>query len=157
MKSRLFYGLFIVYAAMVAFVLAINGVFTGEMESVGNLVINGVFLGIIGVLFVISAVSFMRLNGLTDELVDAAGDLKEAYKKAGNQNVWSELEKDRDFFEEENLKKAFGRFLQQMNNSRIGKRYAGSCDIESSSITISTRSCWTEWAAATTIPPSPAP
>nr|WP_300769499.1 hypothetical protein [uncultured Acetatifactor sp.] len=130
MKSRLFYGLFIVYAAMVAFVLAINGVFTGEMESVGNLVINGVFLGIIGVLFVISAVSFMRLNGLTDELVDAAGDLKEAYKKAGNQNVWSELEKDRDFFEEENLKKAFGRFLQQMNNSRIGKRYAGSCDIE---------------------------
>ena len=31
MKSRLFYGLFIVYAAMVAFVLAINGVFTGEV------------------------------------------------------------------------------------------------------------------------------
>ena len=74
MKSRLFYGLFIVYAAMVAFVLAINGVFTGEVESVSNLVINGVFLGIIGILFVISAVSFIRLNSLTDELVDAAGD-----------------------------------------------------------------------------------
>ena len=130
MKSRLFYGLFIVYAAMVAFVLSINGVFTGEIESVSNLVINGVFLGIIGILFVISAVSFMRLNSLTDELVDAAGDLKEAYKKAGNQNVWSELEKDKEFFEEENLKKAFARFIQQMNNSRIGKRYAGSCDIE---------------------------
>ena len=129
MKSRLFYGLFIVYAAMVAFVLAINGVFTGEVESVSNLVINGVFLGIIGILFVISAVSFIRLNSLTDELVDA-GDLKEAYKKAGNQNVWSELEKDKEFFEEENLKKAFARFIQQMNNSRIGKRYAGSCDIE---------------------------
>ena len=57
MKSRLFYGLFIVYAAMVAFVLAINGVFTGEVESVSNLVINGVFLGIIGILFVISAVT----------------------------------------------------------------------------------------------------
>ena len=109
MKSRLFYGLFIVYAAMVAFVLSINGVFTGEIESVSNLVINGAFLGIIGILFVMSAASFMRLNRLTDELEDAAGDLKEAYKKAGNQNVWNELEKDKDFFEEENLKKAFGR------------------------------------------------
>lgn len=85
MKSRLFYGLFIVYAAMVAFVLSINGVFTGEIESVSNVVINGVFLGIIGILFVMSAASFMRLNRLTDELEDAAGDLKEAYKKAGNQ------------------------------------------------------------------------
>lgn len=130
MKSRLFYGLFIVYAAMVAFVLSINGVFTGEIESVSNVVINGVFLGIIGILFVMSAASFMRLNRLTDELEDAAGDLKEAYKKAGNQNVWSELEKDKDFFEEENLKKAFDRFLQQMRSSRVGKRYAGSCDID---------------------------
>ena len=130
MKSRLFYGLFIVYAAMVAFVLSINGVFTGEIESVSNVVINGVFLGIIGILFVMSAASFMRLNRLTDELEDAAGDLKEAYKKAGNQNVWSELEKDKDFFEEENLKKAFDRFLQQMRSSRVGKRYASSCNIE---------------------------
>lgn len=130
MKSRLYYGLFIVYAAMVAFVLSVNGVFTGEMESVSNLVINGIFLGIIGILFVISAASFLRLNRLTDELEDAAGDLREAYKKAGNQNVWSELEKDKDFFEEESLKKAFERFIQQMNSSRIGKRYAGSCDIE---------------------------
>lgn len=130
MKSRLFYGLFIVYAAMVAFVLSINGVFTGEIESMSNVVINGVFLGIIGILFVMSAASFMRLNRLTDELEDAAGDLKEAYKKAGNQNVWSELEKDKDFFEEENLKKAFDRFLQQMRSSRVGKRYASSCNIE---------------------------
>nr|WP_304954586.1 MotA/TolQ/ExbB proton channel family protein [uncultured Acetatifactor sp.] len=130
MKSRLFYGLFIVYAAMVAFVLSINGVFTGEIESVSNLVINGAFLGIIGILFVMSAASFMRLNRLTDELEDAAGDLKEAYKKAGNQNVWNELEKDKDFFEEENLKKAFDRFLQQMRSSRVGKRYASSCNIE---------------------------
>ncbi len=130
MKSRLFYGLFIVYAAMVAFVLSINGVFTGEIESVSNLVINGAFLGIIGILFVMSAASFMRLNRLTDELEDAAGDLKEAYKKAGNQNVWNELEKDKDFFEEENLKKAFDRFLQQMRSSRVGKRYASSCNID---------------------------
>lgn len=130
MKSRLYYVLFLVYAAMVAFVLAINGVFTGEIESANNLIINGIFLGIIGVLFVISTASFMRLNRLTDELEDAAGDLKEAYKKAGNQNVWNELEKEKDFFEEKNLKEAFGRFLLQMKHSRIGKKYAGNCEIE---------------------------
>ncbi len=130
MKSRLFYGLFVVYAAMVAFVLYINGVFTGGIESADNLIINGVFLGIIGILFVISTAGFMRLNRLTDELEDAAGDLKEAYKKAGNQNVWNELEKDKDFFEEKNLREAFTRFLLQMKSNRIGKRYAGSCDIK---------------------------
>ena len=150
MKSRLFYGLFVVYAAMVAFVLYINGVFTGGIESADNLIINGVFLGIIGILFVISTAGFMRLNRLTDELEDAAGDLKEAYKKAGNQNVWNELEKDKDFFEEKNLREAFTRFLLQMKSNRIGKRYAGSCDIEDSM-----RSFWTGWAAATTIPLSP--
>lgn len=130
MKSRLFYGLFVVYVAMAAFVMYINGVFTGNVESIDNLVINGVFLGIIGILFAISIASFMRLNRLTDELEDAAGDLKEAYKKAGSQNVWSELEKEKDFFEEKNLKEAFGRFLRQMRAGRVGKRYAGGCDIE---------------------------
>ena len=40
------------------------------------------------------------------------------------------LFRSKEFFEEENLKKAFAKFIQQMNNSRIGKRYAGSCDIE---------------------------
>ncbi len=130
MKSRLFYGLFVVYVAMAAFVMYINGVFTGQIESLDNLIINGVFLGIIGILFAISIASFMRLNRLTDELEDAAGDLKEAYKKAGNQNVWGELEKEKDFFEEKNLKEAFGRFLRQMRASRIGRKYAGGCDIE---------------------------
>lgn len=130
MKSRLFYGLFIVYAVMVAFILYINGVFTGEVESESNLIINGIFLGIIGVLFVMSAVSFMRLNRLTDELEDAAEDLKEEYKKAGNQNIWSALDADKDFFEEKNLKGAFDRFRMRIRGSRGGKKYTGNCDIE---------------------------
>ena len=71
MKSRLYYGLFIVYAVMVAFIMYINGVFTGEVTSRSNLIINGAFLGIIGILFVMSAASFMRLNRLTADLEDA--------------------------------------------------------------------------------------
>ena len=45
MKSRLYYILFVAYFVMVAFVLYVNGVFTGNVASVSNLMINGVFLG----------------------------------------------------------------------------------------------------------------
>lgn len=130
MKSRLYYGLFIVYAIMVAFIMYINGVFTGEATVDSNLIINGVFLGIIGILFVMSAASFMRLNRLTDELEDAADDLREEYEKAGKQNVWTELAKDRTFFEEKNLKKSFEQFLARVGNGKKGKQYAANCDIE---------------------------
>ncbi len=130
MKSRLYYGLFIVYAVMVAFIMYINGVFTGEVTSRSNLIINGAFLGIIGILFVMSAASFMRLNRLTDELEDAADDLREEYKKAGNRNIWTELAEDKTFFEDRNLKSAFGQFLARVGNGKKRKQYAGNCDIE---------------------------
>ena len=69
MKNRLYYVLFLLYAIVVAFILYVNGVFTGGDVSLVNLFINVGFLVIIGVLFVISAVSFGRLNNVTDELV----------------------------------------------------------------------------------------
>ena len=54
MKNKLFYGLFVAYTAMVVFILYINGVFTGQVASFSNLMINGGFLLIIGVLFLVS-------------------------------------------------------------------------------------------------------
>lgn len=123
MKSRLYYILFIAYFAMVAFVMYVNGVFTGEVASVSNLMINGIFLGIIGILFVISIASFLRLNRLTDELEDASADLVTGYKENGNQNIWSSLEDDKGFFEEKNLKGAFGKFKMRVKSRN-------SCDIE---------------------------
>ena len=68
MKNKLYYILFVFYCIGVAFILYINGVFTGEVSSYTNLMINGAFLFIIGVLFVISAFSFSRLNRCTAEL-----------------------------------------------------------------------------------------
>lgn len=97
MKSRLYYVLFVTYFAMVAFVMYVNGVFTGEVTSFSNLMINGIFLGIIGILFILSIASFLRLNRLTDELQDAAGDLQAAYKEAGNKNIWSVLQEQKAF------------------------------------------------------------
>lgn len=97
MKSRLYYILLVAYFVMVAFVLYVNGVFTGNVASVSNLMINGIFLGIIGVLFIISIASFLRLNRLTDELEDASGDLLAGYKEAGNKNVWPSLQDHKGF------------------------------------------------------------
>ncbi len=123
MKSRLYYILLAAYFVMVAFVLYVNGVFTGEVASVSNLMINGVFLAIIGVLFLISIASFLRLNRLTDELEDAAGDLLAGYKEAGNKNVWPSLQEHKGFFEEKNLKEAFAKFRGRVKGKNP-------CDIE---------------------------
>ena len=80
MKNRSYYILFVVYAIVVAFVLYVNGVFTGEQSSLVNLAINIGFLIVIGVLFLISAVSFGRLNSVTDELSAFAARLQKEYK-----------------------------------------------------------------------------
>lgn len=130
MKNKLFYGLFLVYASMVVFVLYANGVFTGNVPSVSNLVINGLFLVIIGVLFLISTVSFIRLNNLTDDLRAVSTKLLERYKKNGNKNLWSEIQNEKELFEEENLKKAFGKYCLRMKNSQSGRGYINACDIE---------------------------
>ncbi len=130
MKNKLFYGLFVVYVAMVVFVLYLNGVFTTGVASISNLVINGVFLVIIGVLFLVSSASFIRLNCLTDELQAVSAKLLEMYKKNGSKNVWSLLQDDREIFQDENLKKAFGKYSLRMKNNRSGRGYVNACDIE---------------------------
>lgn len=130
MKNKLFYGLFLAYAAMVAFVLYANGVFKGNVPSPSNLAINGIFLGIIGVLFVISTVSFIRLNGVTDDLRAVSTKLLEKYKKNGNKNLWAEIRDDKNLFQDENLKKAFGKYCLRMKNSQSGRGYINACDIE---------------------------
>ena len=130
MKNKLFYVLFLVYAGMVALILYINGVFTGAITSLSNLVINGVFLVIIGILFLISAVSFLRLNSLTDELEDTADAILKEYREAGNKNIWAVLQERKVVFEDRNLKEAFGRYRMQIRGSRRGRHYVNPCDIE---------------------------
>lgn len=130
MKNRLYYGLLVVYFAMAAFVMYINGVFSGNVTSLSNLVINGVFLGIIGILFAISIASFIRLNFFTGELVYAAAELQESYKKAGNKNVWASLRETKGFFEEKNLSEAFEMYCARVKSCRSGRQYTAPCDIE---------------------------
>ena len=121
--------MFVIYAAMVAVILYINGVFTGEIGSPGNLIINGVFLLIIGILFLISAVSFLRLNRVTDELEDVSEDLLKEYKESNGKNLWAVLQERKGVFEDRSLREAFGRYRLQIRNSRKGRRYVNTCDI----------------------------
>ena len=88
MKSKLYYALYFLYAIVVAFVLYLNGVFTGEDISFVNLAINIGFLLIIGVLFCISSISFCRLNRVTYELEEVMIRLQKEYKEANGKNLW---------------------------------------------------------------------
>ena len=87
MKNRLYYFLLPVYLFVVGFVLMVNGVFSGQVTSVGNLAINLTFLLLIGILFLISFFSFSRLNRMTDKLIDEANKIYDAYEK-GNLKLW---------------------------------------------------------------------
>lgn len=71
MRNKSYYLLFVLYILMFGFILFINGVFTGQVTSKSNLIINIAFLVLIGILMVIAAVHFTRLNQVTDALVDA--------------------------------------------------------------------------------------
>ena len=126
MKNRLYYILFPVYAIVVAFILYVNGVFTPEEGSGINLAINVGFLIIIGVIFVISAIKFSRLNFVTDELQDFTYQLQ----KANGKNLWENYQDHKDIFESSELQSAFNRYCLRIK-SLTGKRGSvKTCDLE---------------------------
>ncbi|MCI9316246.1 MAG: hypothetical protein HFI57_14960 [Lachnospiraceae bacterium] len=101
MKSKLYYVLYFLYAIVIVFVLYLNGVFTGEEISIVNLAINVGFLIIIGVLFVISSISFGRLNRITYELEEVGIRLQKEYREAEGKNLWGKYRDNDKVFEEE--------------------------------------------------------
>ncbi len=127
MKSKLYYVLYFLYAIVVAFVLYLNGVFTGEWSSLTNLVINVVFLVIIGIIFIISSISFGRLNRITYELEDVAIRLQKEYKEAGGKNLWANYKDNGKAFEEKELQDAFNRYRLRVKKTRRGAD--ASCDL----------------------------
>ncbi len=130
MKNKLYYILFAFYMIGVAFILYINGVFTGEVYSWTNLVINGVFLLIIGVLFVVSAFSFSRLTRCTEELQTVTEQMQDEYDKADGKNLWGSYQNRTNLFQRKELKEAYLKYLMRMQNGRTRRGYVASCDIE---------------------------
>ncbi len=129
MKNKLYYFLFAMYIAMVVLILYINGVFTDEMTSSANLIINVGFLAVIGILFMISTVSFIRLNRCTDSLVLMTDSIYKAYD-AGNHRLWDEYSKKKNPFHDEILDEAYSRYQKRMKSYQTKKGLSNVCDIE---------------------------
>lgn len=130
MKSKLYYVLYFLYVIVVAFVLYLNGVFTGEEISVVNLSINIGFLVIIGILFAISSISFGRLNRVIYDLEDASIRLQKEYKEAGGKNLWGNYKDNDKVFEEKALQDAFNRYRLRVKSAKTRRGSASSCDLE---------------------------
>ena len=130
MKSKLYYALYFLYVIVVAFVLYLNGVFTGGEISYVNLSINIGFLLIIGVLFAISSVSFGRLNRVTYDLEDAAIRLQKEYKEAGGKNLWGKYKDNDKVFEEKALQEAFNQYRLRVKGTKTRRGAGSSCDLE---------------------------
>lgn len=130
MKSRLYYVLYFLYAIVVAFVLYLNGVFTGEEISIVNLAINIGFLVIIGILFFISSVSFGRLNRLTYDLEEVMFRLQKEYKEANGKNLWGSYKDNTKVFEEEELQDAFDKYRLRVKSAKAKRQAVSSCDLE---------------------------
>ncbi len=129
MKNKLYYFLFVMYVAMVVLILYINGVFTENMTSSGNLIINIGFLVVIGILFMISTVSFIRLNRCTDSLVSVTDAIYKAYD-AGNRKLWDDYSKKKNPFGDEILDEAYTRYQKRMRSFQTRKGLSNVCDIE---------------------------
>lgn len=130
MKRKQYYVLFLLYVVVVAFVLYLNGVFTGEWEASVNLIINVGFLLMIGILFGISAISFGRLGQVTRELEEVGLRLQEEFKEADEQNLWPAYKDDTAFFEQKDLQEAFQKYRLRVKGSKTRRRAGAFCDLE---------------------------
>lgn len=130
MKNKLYYVLFLVYVAVVMVVLYINGAFAGNITDLVNFGINGGFLIIIGILFLISMISFGRLNRFTDELMAAAEKIQKEYMDAGGRSLWTNYQDKKDLFKMEVLKNAYAKYRMRMRSFRTKRGYVNSCDLE---------------------------
>lgn len=130
MKSRLHFLLFPFYVIAVFFVLYVNGVFSGQIGSMSNLTINIAFLAVIGALFLISMISFIRLNHCVDELTEVTLQIQKDYQEAGGKNLWNSYRDRKEVFFEKPLAEAFHRYKLRMRRFAANNGYTGTCEIE---------------------------
>ena len=129
MKKNMYYLLFPLYALVLAFILYINGVFTGEVTSVVNVLINVGFLLVIGVMFVISAFSFSRLNRFTDALADVTEEIEKEFKEK-NANLWEKYSAEKKVFENDILDGAFRKYQKRMAGYQTRRGLTAACELE---------------------------
>lgn len=129
MKNKLYYLLFVLYVLMVVFILYLNGVFSGHMTSLSNLLINLGFLVVIGVMFAISTIRFNQLSVFTDAL-ERAGELIEKEYKDAQGCLWENYRARKRVFGNEELDEAFRRYQKRMAGYTTRKGLTAVCDLE---------------------------
>ena len=130
MKNKSHYTLFPLYFGVLAFILYLNGVFSGDITSYSNLLINLIILLIIGILFIISSAHFARLNCCTNALKKATLEIAESYKAQNNVNLWH-LYKDKETpFNDPLLNAAYVRYQKRLNSYTTRHGLTHTCDLE---------------------------
>ena len=129
MKNRMYYLLVLCYVAVVGIILYINGVFTGNIPDRANMVINLVFLLIIGVIFCISIVSFVKVNNLAVVLEAATEDIAREYQEK-RKNLWEEYSNKKKIFGDPDIDEPFSRYLKKMRNFRTKSGVTQVVDLE---------------------------
>ena len=117
MKNRMYYLLVLCYIAVVGAILYINGVFTGNIPDQVNLIINLVFLLIIGIIFCISIVSFVRVNNLAAVMELSAEEIQREYDEK-RKNLWEEYSNKKKIFGDPDIDEPFSRYLKKMRTFR---------------------------------------
>jgi len=129
MKNRLYYLLILSYIIVVGIILYINGVFTGDIPDRANLVINLVFLLIIGIIFAISIMGFMKVNNLAAILDMTTEDIYKDYNEK-RKNLWEEYSTKKKVFGDIDLDEPFRKYLKKMRNYRTKYGMSQVVDIE---------------------------
>ncbi|MCR5100386.1 MAG: hypothetical protein K6B41_03420 [Butyrivibrio sp.] len=130
MKNKLYFLLYVFYVLVVAFILYINGVFTGEIGSMVNLIINLCFLVVIGIMFIISGISFAAINKCTNDLLNAREIIINKYKANGNKPYIVNGDNQDEIFTEENLKDALYKYCLRLEKFHVRNTYKKGTDIE---------------------------
>lgn len=114
MRNKWYILLIVVYILTFGFILDINGVFAGEVVLTANLVINVSFLAIIGILFLFSIISFIRLNSLTGAMVRAAGEMERQFEP-DRKNLWPDYRKKPEPFSNTTLNRRFAMYQKHVS------------------------------------------
>lgn len=130
MKRKSYYFLFVLYILMLGFILYINGVFTGEIGSISNFAINLTFFILIGILMIISAVFFNRLNRAGDALERVTKSMSTQYE-VSSANLWSQYKEKENVFEDSVLDTQFAKYQRRIKAHTTKKgTVTSACSVE---------------------------
>lgn len=121
MKNKLFVLLWVAYVAVVFFILQLNQVFTLGVERTSmeklNIAINLGFLLFIGILFVVSTISFVNLNNATTALSKVTNIIQREDKDSYDNNgsaIWHTINSSKNLFNNHLLDKSMSEYREQL-------------------------------------------